>query len=113
MPVCNIQVKFNPFVPQKELLEFCKKEEITLTAYSPLGRGKVMVDRTLIEIGKQYNKTAAQVSLKWLLQKGAVIIPKSSSEEHLRADMDLSNWELSADDMNLIDNLSVKEKVAT
>ena len=82
-----------------------------MTAYCPLGKGRVPGDRALGQIGEQYGRSAAQVALRWLLQKGAIVIPKSGSREHLQSNMDLVGWELSDQDMKEIDGLGVEEKL--
>jgi diketogulonate reductase-like aldo/keto reductase len=93
-PICNNQVEYHPFRDRREIPQFCKENDITLTACCPLARGKVLKDPTFNEIARKYGKSPAQVSLRWLLQKGAIVIPKSSSREQLRENMDLDGWEL-------------------
>jgi diketogulonate reductase-like aldo/keto reductase len=110
-PICNNQVEYHPYRPRYEIPRFCWEHGITLTAYCPLARGKILGDTTLRNIGRQYGKSPAQVSLRWLLQKGAIVIPKASSREHLNANIDLDGWELSAEDIEAIDSLSVENKL--
>lgn len=110
-PICNNQVEYHPHRPRHEIPHFCREHGITLTAYCPLARGKILRDTTLGNIGRQYGKSPAQVSLRWLLQKGAIVIPKASSKEHLKANIDLDGWELSAGDIESIDALSVENKL--
>lgn len=110
-PVVNNQVEYSPYAEQEKTLEFCLANGVTLTAYSPLARGQVLKDHRLEEVGKQYNKSAAQVSLKWLLQKGAIVIPKASSEEHLRSNADLSGWQLSPQDMKTINAIEADTRL--
>lgn len=104
------QVEFHPYLYQKELLEFCKENNIILTAHTPLARGKVFQDQTLIDIGNKYNKNPGQVALRWLLDKGIIVIPKSSKDNHIKDNHDL-NFELSEDDTKIIDNLPQKRIV--
>jgi 2,5-diketo-D-gluconate reductase B len=103
--ICVDQVEFHPFLYQKELLEFCNKHHIIITAYSPLARGEVYKDKTIIAIGKKHSKTAGQVSLRWLHQKGIVVIPKASTEEHLRENLEIFDFELDEEDMKTLDNM--------
>jgi len=110
-PICNNQVEYHPFRPRREIPEFCREHGISLTAYCPLARGKVLKNATLGQIGEKYGKTPAQVSLRWLLEKGAVVIPKASSEEHLKENMDLDGWELSSEDIEAIDSLGAEHKL--
>lgn len=111
VPVCNDQVEYHPYRPRQELPQFCREHGITLTAYCPLGKGRVVRDPTLTRIGRKYGKSAAQVSLRWLLQKGAIVIPKAGSVEHLRENMEMDGWELTPEDMRRIDEIGIEMKV--
>jgi 2,5-diketo-D-gluconate reductase B len=102
IPVCVSQIKINPYHFPEGDIRFLHKHNIVITAYSPLGTGRLVNDRYLSEIGKRYGKSASQVSLKWLLDKELVIIPKASTKEHLKEDIDLFDWELSEEDKNKI-----------
>jgi len=104
-------VEYHPFRARREIPQFCKENDISLTAYCPLARGKVLKDPTLNEMARKHGKSPAQVSLRWLLQKGAIVIPKSSSREHLRENMDLEGWELSSEDIEAVDALSTGQQL--
>lgn len=110
IPICNNQVEFHPYKNQSELLRFCRQRRVTLTAYSPLARGRIAKDEKLASIAENYGVTPAQVSLRWLLQKGTIVIPKASSREHLVADAELGGWELTDEQMDAIDQISVPTK---
>lgn len=103
------QVEFHPFLYQKKLLDFCNQNKITITAYSPLARGEINENETIKKIAKEYKRTPAQISLRWLLQKGLVVIPKASSEKHLSENMNIFNFELKGNDVERIDNI-IEEK---
>lgn len=103
------QVEFHPYLYQKELLEFCNKHDIAVTAYSPIIHGKAIKDPVLIEIGKKYNKSPTQVSLRWLIQKGLIVIPKATSKEHLKSNFEIFDFKLDEDDIKKID-VNSKEK---
>lgn len=111
VPVCNDQVEYHPFRPRRELPEYCREHGITLSAYSPLAKGKVLRDPVLTRIGRKYDKSASQVSLRWLLQKGAIVIPKAGSVEHLKENMDMDGWELAPEDVREIDEIGVEMKL--
>jgi 2,5-diketo-D-gluconate reductase B len=111
VPVCNDQVEYHPYRHRRELPQFCREHGIALTAYCPLAKGRVVRDPLLARIGRRYGKSAAQVSIRWLLQKGAVVIPKASSVEHLRANTEMDGWELSAQDMQEIDENAVEARI--
>ena len=102
-PILTNQVLYHPYRDQSALLECCRDNEIMLTAYSPLAEGSIATDETLAEIGATYNKTAAQVALRWLLQQENVsTIPKASSREHLRENIDVFDFELTDAEMDRI-----------
>src|SRR5690606_31386942 len=103
-PVIN-QVELHPYFQQKELREFCKEHDIVVEAWSPLGRGQVLDDPVLAEIGKKYGKTPAQVTLRWHLQNDIVIIPKSVTPSRIKENADIFDFELTAEDMEQIDQL--------
>ncbi len=100
--ICN-QVEFSPYIKQYDNLAVAKESELMITAFSPLGKGKVSQDKLLQEIGKRYEKSAAQVALRWLLQHGNVsVIPKASGIQHLKENMEIFDFELSREDMEKI-----------
>ena len=105
VPIAVNQVECHPFLRQDELLAFCRQHKIQLVAYSPLARGKVYQDKTLIAIGKTHKKTAGQIALRWLHQRGIVAIPKASSEKHLRENLEIFDFALTAEEMAAIDAL--------
>jgi 2,5-diketo-D-gluconate reductase B len=103
---CN-QVQYHPYRNQDALLDQARKMDYLLTAYTPLSRGGVQDDATLREIGEVHNKTATQVALRWLVQQEKVsAIPKATSEEHLRENLDVFDFELSDEEMDRISSLS-------
>jgi diketogulonate reductase-like aldo/keto reductase len=105
-PIFTNQVEYHPFKRRDSLLSFCREQGVLLTAYSPIGHGKVLRDGTLQAIGDRYAKTPAQVALRWLVQQDNVItIPKAASEKHQRENMDIFDFELSEEEMRAIDEL--------
>ncbi|MFT9846516.1 aldo/keto reductase [Aneurinibacillus sp. REN35] len=109
VPMVN-QVEFHPRLTQKDLLHFCKDKGIQLEAWSPLMRGRLLDDPVLTEIGRNYNKTAAQVILRWDLQHGVVTIPKSVHEERIAANADIFDFVLTSEEMERIDALNRNER---
>jgi len=105
VPVVN-QVEFNPFLYQAELLEHCKSRNIRLVAYSPLARGKRNSHPTLIRLAANYSKTVPQVLLRWGIQHGVIVIPKSAQPDHIRENSQIFDWEIEEHDMLLLDNLN-------
>ena len=93
--VCN-QVEMHPFINQDKVVAACKKHGMALVAYCPIARGKVPGADVLERIGKAHHKTAAQVSLRYLLQRGVAAIPRTSNPGHMKANLDVYDFELSA-----------------
>jgi len=108
LPLSNNQIKIHPYHYPKDAIEFFKARSFVVTAYSPLDTGGIVSDDLLTGIGERHGKSAAQVSLRWLLQKGLVVIPKSSSREHLEENIDIFDWELSEEDSRKIDDVAMK-----
>jgi len=108
IPITVNQVEFHPLLYQRKLLEFCNNNEIFITAYSPIARGKVFENELLKKIANKHNKTPSQISLRWLIQKSIVVIPKATSVEHIKENYDIFNFELDEREMKEIDNVNMK-----
>ena len=104
-PAVN-QVEFHPFAFQRDLLEYCRQHEILLEAYSPLTRGGKLGHPALVALGAKYGKTPAQILLRWPLQHGIAVIPKSSHRARIRENAELFDFELSVEDMAILDDLN-------
>jgi diketogulonate reductase-like aldo/keto reductase len=103
VPAVN-QVECHPLLTQKELHKFCRDEGIQLEAWSPIMRGN-LEEPVLVELAQQYQRTAAQIVLRWHLQNEIIIIPKSVRQSRIVENADLFDFELSANDMAKIDAL--------
>lgn len=108
-PVIN-QIELHPRLSQQALREFCKEQDIAVEAWSPIARGRLLAEPTLNHIAGKYNKTAAQVILRWHLQNDTIIIPKSVRESRMRENIDLFDFELSLEDMNQVNSLNMDER---
>jgi diketogulonate reductase-like aldo/keto reductase len=106
VPAVN-QVEFHPFLYQKDLLEYCESKGIVLEAYSPLTRGERLNDPKLAIIASEYSKTPAQILIRWALQHGTVVIPKSVRRERIAENADVFDFEMSKLDMGSLDALDV------
>jgi diketogulonate reductase-like aldo/keto reductase len=104
-PMVN-QVEYHPHLTQKDLHAFCKKEGIQLEAWSPLKQGQLLNDPTLTEISQKYNKSVAQIILRWDLQNEVVTIPKSIKEQRIIENSNVFDFELTREDMDRIDGLN-------
>lgn len=107
-PMVN-QVELNPFFSQTKLVQFMKQEQIVPMAWAPLdeGRHNIFNHPVLSAIGNKYHKTAAQVALKWNIQRGVVVIPKSTHLERIKQNFDLFDFTLTNEDMQAIDELTL------
>ncbi len=104
IPTVN-QIEFHPGLIRKDTIEFCKKNNIVLEAWAPLGKGKMLNNQILINIARKYNKSVAQICLKWCLQNEVIPLPKSEKEERMRQNLDLFDFEISEKDMSTINNM--------
>ncbi|WP_458187307.1 aldo/keto reductase [Haladaptatus sp. NG-WS-4] len=106
-PIVTDQVQFHPYNPQPDLLDYCRDHDVLLTAYSPLAQGGVMHDHVLTQLGTKYDKTPAQVALRWVVQQdGVITIPKSTSREHLEQNLAVFDFELTETEMALVERPS-------
>jgi 2,5-diketo-D-gluconate reductase B len=106
------QVEYHPYLSQRPVLEYLRAHGMMLTAYSPIARGKVLDDPTLIEIGRRHGKTPVQVALRWLMEQDAVAaIPKASSEKHCLANLEIFDFSLSREDMDAIGRRTGNERL--
>lgn len=98
MPAVN-QVELHVFLQQPELVKYCENNGIIIEAYSPLAHGRGMNDPILVEIAKKHGKSPAQVMLRWCVQSGFVVLPKSVTPERIESNIDIFNFELDKDDL--------------
>ena len=108
-PMVN-QVEFHPHLTQKPLLEFCQKHDIQLEAWSPFKHGEIFGEATIEELAQKYNKTPAQIILRWDLQNKVVTIPKSIHEHRIKENANIFDFELTEEDMQKIDNLNKDDR---
>jgi diketogulonate reductase-like aldo/keto reductase len=103
-PVVN-QVQFSPFSYRRALLEACREREIALEAYSSLGTGRHLRDRTVGRIAESVGLTPAQVLLRWCIQRGLPVIPKSTHRERIEENAQIFDFELGEEEMAELDAL--------
>ncbi|MGE7987100.1 aldo/keto reductase [Lysinibacillus fusiformis] len=108
-PMVN-QVEMHPYLQQQALSKFCHEHQIAVTAWSPLGRGGVLDDSTIVEIGKEIDKTAAQVVLRWHLQNDTLIIPKSVTPSRIEENAQIFDFELTQTQMDKITSLNRNQR---
>lgn len=105
-----LQNEFHPMLVQQPLLDFCKENNIQYEAWSPLMRGKILDNEVLKSLAAKYQKSVAQVVIRWDLQKGVVTIPKSVHKDRIIENAAVFDFELNEADMKLIDSLDRDER---
>ena len=104
-PTVN-QVEFSPFLYQKDLLEFCQSKDIRLEAYSPLTRTKKFNNPVIKQMAEKYQKSPAQIMIRWALQHEVIVIPKSSHRERIRENARVFDFSISEEDMKTLNGLN-------
>jgi diketogulonate reductase-like aldo/keto reductase len=104
IPAIN-QVEFHPYYYQKDLLEYCNSKNIIIEAYSPLVHGKRMDEERLVAISEELGKTPAQVLIRWSVQRGMVVLPKSVTENRIIENFGVFDFEISDSLMMRLDDL--------
>ena len=109
-PVIN-QVEFHPYFTQEKLRKYLEAQNIYMESWSPFMNAQIWNDETLNEIGKEVNKSAAQVIIKWNMQHNVVVIPKSVTSSRIEENIDVFDFELSAEQMKRIDDLNKDQRI--
>ena len=104
VPMVN-QFELHPFNARKELVAYCQEMGIAVTSYSPLARGRKLADPTLAAIAAHYHKTPAQLAIRWVLQQGWIVIPKSVHRERILENTQVFDFEITPSDMAALDKL--------
>ena len=103
-PAVN-QLEFHPGYWQSKLVAYCKERKIVVQSWSPLARGKVFNNELLLTIAQKYNKSVAQICLRWVVQHQVVVIPKSSTPKRIQENSELFDFELTTTEMKQINEL--------
>lgn len=104
VPAVN-QIELHPRFQQRDKRAFHAAHDIRIESWSPLGSGRLVEDPTLAAIGKKHGKSAAQVMIRWHLQQGLIVIPKSIHKERIVANLDVFDFELDGEDMRTIETM--------
>ncbi|WP_438823708.1 aldo/keto reductase [Bacillus sp. JJ1764] len=105
MPMVN-QIEVHPYLIQTELREYLHENQIAVEAWRPLARGKILNEPILEELSQRYNKTPAQIVLRWHLQQDSIFIPKSSTPARIEENTNIYDFELTMEEMNKISSLN-------
>jgi 2,5-diketo-D-gluconate reductase B len=109
--ITNNQVEFHPSFNQKKLKDFCDRHHLSLTAYSPIGRGEDLKLAVIKRLADKYKRPPSQVILNWLIQKNIIAIPKATSREHIEDNFKTLEWQLDPKDVELIDNIGTNNRL--
>lgn len=112
VPAVN-QVELHPYFQQAELVDYCQAKGIHMMAYSPLARAQIQPDPQISAIAESVGRTPAQVMLRWGIQKGFIILPKSRNPDRMRQNLALDDFELTGDQMESIRSVDRNENVLT
>lgn len=106
IPAVN-QIRLAPGLTQAEVVDFCRERDIVIEAYSPLGHGTVMGHEIIQEVAENYlGKSAAQVALRWSLDKGFIPLPKSVTPKHIESNLNIFDFKLSEQDIAILDEVT-------
>jgi len=108
-PTVN-QIEFHPWNQQKEIVQYCMKKGIAVEAYSPLTQGKRLGDPVIAEVATKHSTTAAQVVIRWVLQQGAIAIPKSENPGRIKENVSIYDFALDEEDLAKISKLDEGQK---
>jgi 2,5-diketo-D-gluconate reductase A len=109
VPAVN-QIEVHPYLAQDELRAFNAEHQIATEAWSPIAQGKVLDDPTILRVAERYGKTASQVTLRWHVQRGDIVFPKSVTRSRVEENFDIFDFELSEDDLREITALDRNER---
>jgi len=110
VPVNN-QVELHPWHQQREVRKFCSGKGITVTSWGPLFHGHISEEPLMEELGRKYDRSAAQMALRWHIQNDIIVIPKSSKRERLIENSQVFDFSILPEDMALIDVLDGKRQL--
>jgi diketogulonate reductase-like aldo/keto reductase len=111
VPIAVNQIEFNPRFQRPDLVEYCRSEGVAVEAAAPLARTACLENDTVRELADAYDRTPAQVVLRWAVEKEIVVLPGSGSPGHVAENVDLFGWELAPEDHRRIDGLDRNDPV--
>jgi diketogulonate reductase-like aldo/keto reductase len=111
-PMVN-QIELHPKYPQEDIVSFCKQNNIIVEAWSPLGQGELFKLPLLSEVAKKYNKSVAQICIRWAVQRGTLPLPKSVHKNRIIENANVFDFEISEEDMDTIYNLGTDGRIGS
>ena len=104
MPTVN-QFELHPEHQNKDVVDVCEKSYIQPVAWGALNQGRIFKNQTFINLAKKYDVTPSQIAIRWSYQKGYCPLARSIKKEHIKANFDIQNFEITSEDMKILDNL--------
>lgn len=109
-PILANQIELHPYLQEDQLTQYCQQHKIIVVAYRPIQRAQVLKEKLLQDFGDKYQKTPIQITLRWLFQKNIVSIPKATSLEHLKENLEIFDFSLSEKEMKAIASLNLNQR---
>ena len=111
VPIAVNQIEFHPWLQRPDLTNYCRETDTVIEAAAPLARTEVLGDETAQDLAEEYGKTSAQIVLRWAVEKGVVVMPKSTSVDHVQGNIELFDWELDESDHQRLDEIDRDQPV--
>ncbi|PSQ65360.1 MAG: aldo/keto reductase [Bacteroidetes bacterium QH_2_64_74] len=111
VPIAVNQIEYHPWYARPDLLRYCQEHDIVVEAAAPLARGAVLDDPVITELADTHGVMPAQVVLRWAVEQGIVVLPQSTTPDHIRANLDLFDWSLDPEAVDRLDDLDRGENV--
>jgi len=111
VPIAVNQIEFHPWLQRPDLVEYCRETGTVVEAAAPLARTEVFEDEAVQALADEYDRHPAQIVLKWAVERGIVVLPKSSSPEHVESNVDLFGWSMADEDLETLDRRDRDEPV--
>ncbi|KAM6456917.1 putative oxidoreductase ZK1290.5 isoform 1-T1 [Liasis olivaceus] len=105
------QVEYHPFQRPQELVEYCQSRNIVFEGYCPLAKGEALNHPNIVQLAKKYDRTPAQICIRWSIQNGIVTIPKSTKPERVQENCQVFDFRLEKEDMELLDSMNINSKL--
>jgi diketogulonate reductase-like aldo/keto reductase len=111
VPIAVNQIEYHPWYQRPELVDFCWDHDVVVEAAAPLARTDVLSDPTIRELADQYDRSPAQITLRWAIENDIVVLPRSRSREHIEENIDLFGFSLDEHDHRRLTDLDRDEPV--
>jgi diketogulonate reductase-like aldo/keto reductase len=111
VPIAVNQIEFHPWLQRPEWVDYCRDTDTVVEAAAPLARTEIFAEGTVRDLAEAYGRSPAQVVLKWAVERGVVVLPKSTSTAHIEANLDLFDWEMDEADLRRLDDVDRGEPV--